>query len=56
MPQIDYYFAPISPFCYLAGNRLEAIAKGANAKARSCAEAHIKAGRQRLLTLADEKI
>ncbi len=26
MPQIDYYFAPISPFCYLAGNRLEVIA------------------------------
>ncbi|MDB5659182.1 MAG: 2-hydroxychromene-2-carboxylate isomerase [Cypionkella sp.] len=26
MPQIDYYFAPISPFCYLAGDRLETIA------------------------------
>lgn len=26
MPQIDYFFAPISPFCYLAGNRLEQIA------------------------------
>lgn len=26
MPQIDYYVAPISPFCYLAGNRLEDIA------------------------------
>lgn len=26
MPQIDYFFAPISPFCYLAGNRLELIA------------------------------
>ncbi|GLS86397.1 2-hydroxychromene-2-carboxylate isomerase [Cypionkella aquatica] len=26
MQQIDYYFAPISPFCYLAGNKLEEIA------------------------------
>ena len=26
MPHIDYYFAPISPFTYLAGTRLEAIA------------------------------
>jgi 2-hydroxychromene-2-carboxylate isomerase len=26
MPQIDYFFAPISPFVYLAGNRLEQIA------------------------------
>ena len=26
MPQIDYFFAPMSPFCYLAGNRLEQIA------------------------------
>jgi 2-hydroxychromene-2-carboxylate isomerase len=26
MPQIDYYFAAISPFTYLAGQRLEAIA------------------------------
>ncbi|MDZ4309682.1 MAG: 2-hydroxychromene-2-carboxylate isomerase [Cypionkella sp.] len=26
MPQIDYYLAPISPYCYLAGNRLEQIA------------------------------
>lgn len=26
MPQIDYFFAPMSPFCYLAGDRLEAIA------------------------------
>jgi 2-hydroxychromene-2-carboxylate isomerase len=26
MPQIDYYFAVISPFTYLAGQRLEAIA------------------------------
>jgi DNA-binding GntR family transcriptional regulator len=33
----------------------EAIAKGANAKARAQAEEHIKAGRQRLLAMADEK-
>ena len=26
MVQIDYFVTPISPFCYLAGNRLEAIA------------------------------
>jgi 2-hydroxychromene-2-carboxylate isomerase len=26
MQQIDYFFAPMSPFCYLAGDRLEAIA------------------------------
>ena len=26
MPQIDYFFAPISPFVYLAGSRLEQIA------------------------------
>jgi 2-hydroxychromene-2-carboxylate isomerase len=26
MPQIDYFYAAISPFCYLAGNRLEEIA------------------------------
>lgn len=26
MPQIDYFFAPMSPFCYLAGDRLEMIA------------------------------
>lgn len=26
MPQIDYFFAPMSPFCYLAGSRLEQIA------------------------------
>lgn len=26
MPQIDYYYAAISPFCYLAGSRLEEIA------------------------------
>lgn len=26
MTQIDYFFAPMSPFCYLAGDRLEAIA------------------------------
>ena len=26
MPHIDYYFAPISPFTYLAGTRLESIA------------------------------
>lgn len=26
MPQIDYFHAAISPFCYLAGNRLEEIA------------------------------
>jgi 2-hydroxychromene-2-carboxylate isomerase len=27
MPQIDYYFATISPFTYLAGQRLEAVAQ-----------------------------
>ena len=26
MPHIDYFFAPISPFTYLAGTRLEGIA------------------------------
>lgn len=26
MPQIDYFFAPMSPFTYLAGGRLEAVA------------------------------
>ena len=26
MMQIDYFFATISPFCYLAGNRLEQVA------------------------------
>ena len=26
MAQIDYYFATLSPYCYLAGNRLEAVA------------------------------
>jgi 2-hydroxychromene-2-carboxylate isomerase len=26
MPQIDYFFAPMSPFTYLAGDRLEQIA------------------------------
>ena len=26
MLQIDYFFATISPFCYLMGDRLEAIA------------------------------
>lgn len=26
MPQIDYYFATLSPYCYLAGERLEAVA------------------------------
>ncbi len=26
MVQVDYFFATISPFCYLAGNRLEVIA------------------------------
>ena len=27
MPQIDYYFATISPYTYLAGTRFEAVAK-----------------------------
>lgn len=27
MAQIDYFFATLSPYCYLAGNRLEAVAK-----------------------------
>ncbi len=27
MVQIDYFFATISPFCYLMGDRLEAVAK-----------------------------
>ena len=26
MTQIDYYFATLSPYCYLAGNRLEEVA------------------------------
>ena len=26
MPQIDYFFATLSPYCYLAGERLEAVA------------------------------
>lgn len=26
MPHIDYYFATISPYCYLAGSRLEEVA------------------------------
>ncbi|MFT6675420.1 MAG: 2-hydroxychromene-2-carboxylate isomerase [Sulfitobacter sp.] len=26
MTQINYYFATLSPYCYLAGNRLEAVA------------------------------
>ncbi len=26
MPQIDYYFATLSPYCYLAGERLESVA------------------------------
>ena len=34
MTQIDYYFAPISPFCYLAGNRLEEIAARHGASVR----------------------
>lgn len=27
MPQIDYYFATLSPYCYLAGLRLEDVAQ-----------------------------
>ena len=27
MARIDYFFATLSPYCYLAGNRLEAIAE-----------------------------
>lgn len=27
MTQIDYYFATLSPYCYLAGQRLEAVAE-----------------------------
>ena len=34
MPQIDYFFAPISPFCYLAGDRLEQIAAKHGASVR----------------------
>jgi len=34
MPQIDYFFAPMSPFCYLAGNRLEQIATKHDATVR----------------------
>ena len=34
MVQIDYFFATISPFCYLAGGRLEAIAKRSGATVR----------------------
>ena len=26
MAQIDYFFATLSPYCYLAGQRLEAVA------------------------------
>ena len=26
MPSIDYFFATLSPYCYLAGDRLEKIA------------------------------
>jgi 2-hydroxychromene-2-carboxylate isomerase len=31
MPHIDYYFATISPFTYLSGTKLEAVAKKHNA-------------------------
>lgn len=34
MPQIDYYFAAISPFTYLAGQRLESIAARHGAQVR----------------------
>jgi 2-hydroxychromene-2-carboxylate isomerase len=34
MPQIDYFYAAISPFCYLAGNRLEQIAARHGASVR----------------------
>ncbi|MEW9919659.1 2-hydroxychromene-2-carboxylate isomerase [Marimonas sp. MJW-29] len=27
MPQIDYFFATLSPYCYLAGTRLEVVAE-----------------------------
>ena len=27
MARIDYFFATLSPYCYLAGNRLEEIAE-----------------------------
>lgn len=34
MLQIDYYFTPMSPWCYLAGKRLEAIATRHSATVR----------------------
>ena len=34
MTQIDYYFATLSPYCYLAGNRLEEVAARHGAKIR----------------------
>lgn len=34
MQQIDYYLSVISPWCYLAGNRLEAMAKAHGASVR----------------------
>ncbi|MBC7479677.1 MAG: 2-hydroxychromene-2-carboxylate isomerase [Pseudorhodobacter sp.] len=34
MVQIDYFFATISPFCYLAGSRLEALAERQGATVR----------------------
>ena len=34
MVQIDYFFATISPFCYLAGSRLEALAARQGATVR----------------------
>lgn len=34
MPQIDYYFTPLSPWCYLAGGRLERIAAAHGATVR----------------------
>lgn len=34
MAQIDYYFATLSPYCYLAGERLEAVAAKRGAQIR----------------------
>ena len=34
MPDIDYYFSVLSPFAYLAGDRLERIAAGHGARVR----------------------
>ena len=32
MAEIDYYLSPLSPYCYLAGLKLEAIAAAQGAR------------------------